>query len=195
MGCGCGECALEVWKLYPTSPLSNTGTLCHRPTAVGGIVRRQVGAAVGTLNMGTWAGTGETLALFIASEAFSTYPDHGYTSGAHMRSHGVRIRSVSTLSMHVGLQQATNWVALRFIYHVHKFISVGMSREPKITVWVHSTPEIWYAHIGRFSPPKAQAYFLCNRDKRTRRRVIACARVAHHREYLKGASRTPNTVV
>ena len=36
-----------------------------------------------TPNMGSSAGTGEALAWVIASDAPSTSPDHGYTSGAH----------------------------------------------------------------------------------------------------------------
>ena len=40
-------------------------------------------STVGTLNMGTWAGTGEALALDIASDVPSTFPGHRTNSGVH----------------------------------------------------------------------------------------------------------------
>ena len=44
-------------------------------------------STVGTLNMGTWAGTGEALAWDIASDVPSTSPSQGSNSGAHRESH------------------------------------------------------------------------------------------------------------
>ena len=44
-------------------------------------------STVGTLNMGTWAGTGEALAWDIASDVPSTSPSHGSNSGAQEESY------------------------------------------------------------------------------------------------------------
>ena len=44
-------------------------------------------STVGTLNMGTWAGTGEALAWDIASDVPSTSPSHGSNSGAQGESY------------------------------------------------------------------------------------------------------------
>ena len=40
-------------------------------------------STVGTLNMGTWTGTGEALAWVIVSDAPSNFPSHGSNSSAH----------------------------------------------------------------------------------------------------------------
>ena len=55
------------------------GVRAQRPfTAPADGTRR---STVGTLNMGTWAGTGEALAWDIASDVPSTSPSHGSKSG------------------------------------------------------------------------------------------------------------------
>ena len=59
------------------------GTLQHAPTTVGGTADGTRRSTVGTLTMGTWAGTGEALAWDIASDAPSTSPGHRTNSGAH----------------------------------------------------------------------------------------------------------------
>ena len=48
--------------------------LSHAPTAVRGTAAGTLRSTVGTLNMGTWAGTGEALAWDIASDVPSTSP-------------------------------------------------------------------------------------------------------------------------
>ena len=48
------------------------GTLQHAPTTVGSTADGTRQSTVGTLNMGTWAGTGEALAWDIASDVLST---------------------------------------------------------------------------------------------------------------------------
>ena len=62
-------------------------TFCHAPTTVGGTADGTRRSTVGTLNMGTWAGTGEALAWDIASDVPSTSPSHGSNSGAHGESY------------------------------------------------------------------------------------------------------------
>ena len=64
-------------------PFSNGGGVLCRPTAVGGTADGTRRSTVGTLTMGTWAGTGEALAWDIASDVRSTSPSHGSNSGAH----------------------------------------------------------------------------------------------------------------
>ena len=58
------------------------GDVQHAPTTVGGTADGTRQSTVGTLNMGTWAGTGEALAWDIASDVPSTSPSHGGNSGA-----------------------------------------------------------------------------------------------------------------
>ena len=60
--------------------------LSHAPTAVRGTAAGTRRSPVGTLNMGTWAGTGEALAWYIASDVPSTSPSQGSNSGAHRES-------------------------------------------------------------------------------------------------------------
>ena len=55
----------------------------HAPTTVRGTAAGTRRSTVGTLNMGTWAGTGEALAWDIASDVPSTSPSHGSNSRAH----------------------------------------------------------------------------------------------------------------
>ena len=59
----------------------------HAPTTVGGTADGTRRSTVGTLNMGTWAETGEALAWYIASDVPSTSPSHGSNSGAHRESY------------------------------------------------------------------------------------------------------------
>ena len=81
---GCGECRREVCT-HIFKPLANGRDRSQAPTA--GLRHRRADgtcrSTVGTLNMGTWAGTGEALAWDIASDVPSTSPSHGSNSGAH----------------------------------------------------------------------------------------------------------------
>ena len=72
------------------APSAHGGTqrrLLHAPTAVRGTAAGTRRSPVGTLNMGTWAGTGEALAWYIASDVPSTSPSQGSNSGAHRESY------------------------------------------------------------------------------------------------------------
>ena len=73
--------------MLPYGPFSNGQRLSHAPTAVRGTADGTRRSTVGTLNMGTWAGTGEALAWDIASDVPSTSPSHGSNSGAHGESY------------------------------------------------------------------------------------------------------------
>ena len=53
------------------------------PQAVGGTPPAPDWSTEGTLNMGTWAGTGGALAWVIVSDVPSTSSGHGSNSGAH----------------------------------------------------------------------------------------------------------------
>ena len=66
------------------------GTLQHAPTTVCGTAAGTRRSPVGTLNMGTWAVTGEALAWDIASDVPSTSPSHGNNSGAQGESYSTR---------------------------------------------------------------------------------------------------------
>ena len=91
-------------KPYPSSPLSNTGTLCHRPTTVGGTADGNGWSTVGTLNTGTWAGTGNALG-WATLPVMSPLPPlaMGATVGL-MGSHRVRLRTL--LNVHVTYTRA-----------------------------------------------------------------------------------------
>ena len=80
--------------------------MSRAPTTVGGTADGTRRSTVGTLNMGTWAGTGEALAWDIASDVPSTSPSQGSNSGAHTGSHTVRIRTL--LNVHVHMTRATS---------------------------------------------------------------------------------------
>ena len=79
---GCGECR-DCSGARSYGPFSNDGRRSHAPTTVCGTADGTRRSTVGTLNMGTWAGTGEALAWDIASDVPSTSPSHGSNSGAH----------------------------------------------------------------------------------------------------------------
>ena len=66
-----------------------TFAMLRRPSALGGTADGTRRSTVGTLNMGSWAGTGEALAWDIASDVPSTSPSHGSNSGAHGESYSM----------------------------------------------------------------------------------------------------------
>ena len=67
------------------SQMVDVDRMLRRPSATPPMAPRR--STVGTLNMGTWAGTGEALAWDIASDVPSTSPSHGSNSGAHRESY------------------------------------------------------------------------------------------------------------
>ena len=83
---GCDECAREVCTRI-SQRLTNGRGVRPCPTAVGGTADGTRRSTVGTLNMGTWAGTGEALAWYITSDVPSTSPSQGSNSGAHRESY------------------------------------------------------------------------------------------------------------
>ena len=72
---------------WPVLKSANGQRQSHAPTTVCGTADGTRRSTVGTLNMGTWAGTGEALAWDIASDVPSTSPSHGSNSGAHGESY------------------------------------------------------------------------------------------------------------
>ena len=83
---GYGECSREVCTRI-SQRLANGRGVRPCPTAVCGTAVGTRRSPVGTLNMGTWAGTGEALAWDIASDVPSTSPSHGINSGAQGESY------------------------------------------------------------------------------------------------------------
>ena len=83
---GYGECRREVCTRI-SQRLANGRGVRPCPTAVRGTAAGTRRSPVGTLNMGTWAGTGEALAWYIASDVPSTSPSQGSNSGAHRESY------------------------------------------------------------------------------------------------------------
>ena len=82
---GYGECSREVCTRI-SQRLTNGRGVRPCPTAVCGTAAGTRRSPVGTLNMGIWAGTGEALAWYIASDVPSTPPSQGSNSGAHRES-------------------------------------------------------------------------------------------------------------
>ena len=79
---GCGECTFQPGA-SSNGPFSNGGRVLRRATTVRGTADGSRRSTVGTLTMGTWAGTGESLAWYIASDVPSTSPSQRSNSGAH----------------------------------------------------------------------------------------------------------------
>ena len=100
---GYGECRRDVCTRI-SQRLANGRGVRPCPTAVCGTAAGTRRSPVGTLNMGTWARTGEALAWYIASDVPSTSPAKGATVG-HTGSHTVRIRTL--LNVHVRMTRAT----------------------------------------------------------------------------------------
>ena len=75
------ECGREVCTRI-SQRLTNGRGVRPCATAVCGTAAGTRRSTVGTLNMGTWDGTGEALAWDIASDVPSTSPSHGSNSGA-----------------------------------------------------------------------------------------------------------------
>ena len=101
---GYGECGRDVCTRI-SQRLANGRGVRPCPTAVCGTAAGTRRSPVGTLNMGTWAGTGEALAWYIASDVPSTSPSQGSNSGGHTGSHTVRIRTL--LNVHERMTRAT----------------------------------------------------------------------------------------
>ena len=102
---GYGECGREVCTRI-SQRLTNGRGVRPCPTAVCGTAAGTRRSPVGTLNMGTWAGTGEALGWYIASDVPSISPSQGSNSVGHTGSHAVRIRTL--LNVHVHMTRATS---------------------------------------------------------------------------------------
>ena len=85
---GCGDCAFQPGA-RGYGPFSNGQRYFHAPTTICGTADGTRRSTVGTLNMDTWAGTGEALAWDIASDVPSTSPRQGINSGAHRKSYSM----------------------------------------------------------------------------------------------------------
>ena len=79
----------------------------HAPTAVRGTADGTRRSTVGTLNMGTWAGTGEALAWDIASDVPSTSPSQGSNSGAHRESYSTHTYAFKRSCAHDSCNEPT----------------------------------------------------------------------------------------